>query len=105
MITLEGGDGSLEAVNETHVVVTRDIGHHLGRLQRPRCLGIVDLGHIDLRMTDSTHNAKLQTLLAIGSATQPTGLGIVRERTAQGIANLVGESSNTGHLRNIGLDA
>ena len=53
-------------------------------------------------MADGTDNAKLQRFL-FRNAAQPTGLGIVGERTAQGVANLVGEGSNARHLGDIGL--
>ena len=56
-------------------------------------------------MGNGTRNAELDTLLAVGGATQPTRLGIIAEGTTKGVAYLVGESGNAGHLRNVGLDA
>ena len=55
-------------------------------------------------MSDGSHNTKLQTLFAIGHACQKATLRIIIEWAAQGVADLVGEGGDTGHLRDIGLD-
>ena len=78
----ESGDAGLEPVDETHIIVTGDIAYHLGGFQGPRCLAVVDLRHVDLRMLDAAHNAELQALLQVGGATQNAGFGIVVEGTA-----------------------
>ena len=95
-------NAGFEAIHQTHVVVTRDIAYHLDRFLCPWFFAVVDLLHLHLRMTDGTNDAKLQRLL-FRNATQPAGLGVVGERTAQGVANFVGEGSNARHLGDIGL--
>ena len=97
--------GGAEAVDKTHVVVARDIGYHLRRFDGPRLLGIVDARHVDLRMADGPRNAILQTLLAVGQPDKEATLGIVVERSAQSVPNLVAEGGNARHLRDIGLRA
>ena len=58
-----------QPINETHVVVARYIGHHLSRFNSPRCLGVVNLRHVHLRMTDAAYNTELQTLFHVRCTT------------------------------------
>ena len=53
-------------------------------------------------MGDSTHDTKLQAL-GLNAFIEPGRLLIIIEGAAQRIANLIGESSDTGHLRDIRL--
>ena len=94
-----------QAVDETHVVVATHIGNHLRGFGGPRSVGVVDLLHIHLWMGDAAHDAIFQTLLLTGQACEESPLRVVAEGSAEGVADLVAESGDARHLRDIGLHA
>ena len=102
---LKRGDTGLQTVDETHIVVTRDIGQHLRGFTGPGCLAVVHLRHIHLRMADAAHDAELHALLTIRRSAEPARLGIVAERSAQRIAQLIGKGRYARHLTDVGLHA
>ena len=93
-----GVDGGTETVGEAHVVVAGHVGDELVGLCCPRRFGVVDSGIVDLRVVDTTDNAKLDALLETGASVEEGRLAVVAEGPAQGITEFVAEGRNAGHV-------
>ena len=96
-------DACLQTVYQTHIVVAAYITNLLGRIIGPRLLVIVHLCHIHLRMSNATHDTKLQTLLLTCKTSQERTLMVIRERTTERIAHIIAESTDALELLGIRL--
>ena len=93
----------LQSIYQTHIIVTAYITDLLGRVVGPRLLVVVHLVHIHLRMSDTTHDTELQTLLLARKTSQERTLVVIRERTTEGITHIIAEGTDTIQLVGIRL--
>ena len=92
-----------QTVDKTHVIVAGDIADLLCRLAGPRCLAIVHLAHVDLRMGDSPHDAELHTLLLTRDTGEEGTFVVIAERTTEGVAQVIAERTDARQLLHVCL--
>ena len=83
--------------------MTANVAYHLRWLVGPRLFAVIYLAHVYLRMSDSTHDAKLQALFVTIEGGQESRLAVVGEWSAQGVAQLIAKRSDARHLPRIGF--
>ena len=87
-----------QSVGETQVIVAAHVAYHLSGGVCPCLLAVVHTRHVNLRMTDCSHDAKLEALLHIRHSGKESTLMVVAERTAQCVPHIVAESTDAVQL-------
>ena len=93
----------LDAVRQTHIVMTTYIADHLCRLCSPSFLAIIHRIIDDLWMRNTTHQTIHDTHFISWQAIQESTLLVIIERTTKRITHFVREYGNTRHLISICL--
>ena len=99
----DAGDTRLQAIYQAHIIVAGYVTDHLSRLGSPGSFTVIHRIIVDLRVTDSSYNTKLNALFFPGDPGKERSLMIIIKRTTQRITNFIGKGGNTRHFTGIDL--